>query len=133
MFGCHPDGKFSMYDRLSSDPSSSNETPLFRDAESPARELEPEHEELQDLLRRRRQLVEQRVRELGRVDKGVTPYVARSTRRHISWLEKDDPAYINRWTRGRIPECIIGKARNIPAVSLTSGSTSKRRTRNSPA
>ncbi len=62
---------------------------VFPDAESPARELEPEREELQDLLRRRRQLVEQRVRELGRIDKVVTPYVARSSRRHISWLEKE--------------------------------------------
>ncbi len=62
---------------------------VFPDAETPARELEPEREELQDLLRRRRQLVEQRVQELGRADKGVSPYVARSTRRHISWLEKE--------------------------------------------
>ena len=52
-------------------------------------ELEPELEELQDLLRRRRQLVEQRVQELGRLDKWVAPAVAKSTKRHIVWLEKE--------------------------------------------
>ena len=52
-------------------------------------ELEPELEELQDLLRRRRQLVEQRVQELGRLDKGVAPAVAKSTKRHIVWLETE--------------------------------------------
>ena len=62
---------------------------VFPDAETPARELEPEREELQDLLRRRRQLVDQRVQESGRLDKGVTAYAAKSTKRHISWLEKE--------------------------------------------
>ena len=51
--------------------------------------LEPELEELRDLLRRRRQLVEQRVQELGRVDKVVSLAVAESTSRHISWLEAE--------------------------------------------
>jgi len=61
---------------------------VFPDAETPAGELDPERQDLQDLLRRRRQLVEQRIQELGRVDKGVSPYAARSTKRHIAWLEK---------------------------------------------
>ena len=51
--------------------------------------LEPELEELRDLLRRRRQLVEQRVQELGRVDKAASPAVAESTSRHIAWLEAE--------------------------------------------
>ncbi len=50
---------------------------------------EPEREELQDLLRRRRQLVEQRVQEVNRLDKGVSAGVAESTRRHIAWLETE--------------------------------------------
>ena len=50
---------------------------------------EPEPEELRDLLRRRRQLVEQRVQELGRVDKVVSLAVAESTNRHIAWLEAE--------------------------------------------
>ena len=52
-------------------------------------ELEPEREELRDLLRRRRQLVDQRVQELGRLDKGVSSAIVKSTKRHIAWLEKE--------------------------------------------
>ena len=62
---------------------------VFPDAETPARELEPEREELQDLLRRRRQFVEQRVQEMSRLDKGVSDAAVRSTRRHIAWLKKE--------------------------------------------
>ena len=50
---------------------------------------EPEREELQDLLRRRRQLVEQRVQEVNRLDKGASAGVAESTKRHIAWLEAE--------------------------------------------
>ena len=59
---------------------------VFPDADQP--ELEPEREELRDLLRRRR-LVDQRVQELGRLDKGVSPAIVKSTKRHIAWLEKE--------------------------------------------
>ena len=45
---------------------------------------EPEREELQDLLRRRRQFVEQRVPERNRLDKGISRAVAMSTKRHIA-------------------------------------------------
>ena len=41
------------------------------------------------MLGRRRQFVEQRVQEMSRLDKGVSHAVARSTRRHIAWLEKE--------------------------------------------
>ena len=41
------------------------------------------------LLRRRRQFVDQRVQELGRLDKGISAAIAKSTRRHIAWLEKE--------------------------------------------
>ena len=50
---------------------------------------EPEREELQDLLRRRRQLVEQRVQEVNRLDKGASAGVAESTKRHIAWLDAE--------------------------------------------
>ena len=50
---------------------------------------EPEREELQDLLRRRRQLVEQRVQEVNRLDKGVSAGVTESTKRHIAWLDAE--------------------------------------------
>ena len=52
-------------------------------------EPEPGREELRDLLRRRRQLVEQRVQEINRLDKGVSFGVAKSTKRHIAWLDKE--------------------------------------------
>ena len=60
---------------------------VFPDAEQP--ELEPEREALRDLLRRRHQLVNQRVQELGRLDKGVSSAIVKSTKRHIAWLEKE--------------------------------------------
>ena len=41
---------------------------VLPESETPA--TEPEREELQDLLRRRRQLVEQRVQEVNRLDNG---------------------------------------------------------------
>ena len=62
---------------------------VFPDAQIPQSELEPQREELRDLLSRRRQFVAQRVQELGRLDKGTTAAVAKSTRRHIAWLEKE--------------------------------------------
>ena len=60
---------------------------VFPDADT--LEPEPGREELRDLLRRRRQLVEQRVQELNRLDKGVSFGVAKSTKRHIAWLDKE--------------------------------------------
>ena len=59
--------------------------PVLPESEPPG--TGPEREELQDLLRRRRQLVEQRVQEVNRLDKGVSAGVAESTWRHIAWLE----------------------------------------------
>ena len=52
-------------------------------------EPEPGREELRDLLRRRQQLVEQRVQKIDRLDKGVSFGVAKSTKRHIAWLDKE--------------------------------------------
>ena len=60
---------------------------VFPESDTP--ETEPEREELQDLLRRRRQLVEQRVQEVNRLDKGASAGVAESTKRHIVWLEPE--------------------------------------------
>ena len=60
---------------------------VFPESDTPA--TEPEREELQDLLRRRRQLVEQRVQEVNRLDKGASDGVAESTKRHIAWLDAE--------------------------------------------
>ena len=50
---------------------------------------DPERAELRDLLRRRRQLVNQRVQELNRLDKGITKGSRASTKRHIAWLDDE--------------------------------------------
>ena len=62
---------------------------VFPDAQILQGELEPQRQQLRDLLTRRRQFVAQRVQELGRLDKGTAAAVVKSTRRHIAWLEKE--------------------------------------------
>ena len=48
---------------------------------------EPGRAELQELLRRRNQLVEQRVQERNRLDKGVGEATRASIEGHLAWLE----------------------------------------------
>ena len=74
---------------------------VFPDSDTP--ELGPEREELQDLLRRRRQFVEQRVQELNRLDKGVSAAVANSTK-------ATSPGWIRRlrsWRRSTRKHCRV--------------------------
>ena len=62
---------------------------VFPDALTPQRELEPEREALRDLLSRRRQFVQQRVQEKGRLDKGITSIATRSTKRiSLGWKRR---------------------------------------------
>ena len=61
----------------------------FPMADAPRRKPDPERDELRDLLRRRRQLVNQRVQELNRLDKGITKGSRASTKRHIAWLDDE--------------------------------------------
>ena len=61
----------------------------FHLADTPRRKVDPERAELQDLLRRRRQLVNQRAQELNRLDKGVAEGSRASTKRHIAWLNDE--------------------------------------------
>ena len=49
----------------------------------------PDRALLQDVLRRRQQLVDQRVQEQNRLDKGLSPDAKRSIARHIRWLDKE--------------------------------------------
>ena len=58
-------------------------------SESKSLEPEPDREELRQLLTRRRQLIEQRVQELNRLDKGLSESARKSTERHIRWLGKE--------------------------------------------
>ena len=46
-------------------------------------------EALQDLLRRRKQLVDQRIQERHRLNQGRTPGAHTSTQRHIQWLDEE--------------------------------------------
>lgn len=62
---------------------------VFPEVQAQEPELAPEREVLRDLLARRRRYVEQRVQELGRLDKKSTASAARSTKRHIAWLERE--------------------------------------------
>ena len=70
---------------------------VFPEADTWEPETDPHREELKDLLRRRRWFVDQRVQEKGRLDKGISATIAKSTKRHIAWLEKEiarlDQAY----------------------------------------
>lgn len=49
----------------------------------------PERESLQEALQRRQQLVEQRVQERNRLDKGLSAASQHSITRHIHWLDKE--------------------------------------------
>ena len=62
---------------------------VFSESDTAQPELDPDREELRQLLSRRRQLVEQRVRERNRLDKGVSTSVGKSTRRHVRWLDRE--------------------------------------------
>lgn len=49
----------------------------------------PGGEELREVLGRRQQLVEQRVQELGRLEKGMQGHLKKSCERHLAWLDKE--------------------------------------------
>ena len=69
---------------------------MFPEADTWEPETDPHREELKDLLRRPRQFVDQRVQELGRLDKGISTTIAKSTKRHIAWPGEGDRLG---WTR----------------------------------
>ncbi len=64
---------------------------------APPVEKQADRETLKDLLRQRKPLVDQRVQERHRLDKGLTAGVHNSTQRHIQWLDEEikrlDQAY----------------------------------------
>ena len=62
---------------------------VFSESDTAQPEVDPDREELRQLLDRRRQLVEERVRERNRLDKGVSGGVGKSTRRHLRWLDRE--------------------------------------------
>ena len=62
---------------------------VFTESDTAQPEADPDREELRQLLGRRRQLVEQRVRERNRLDKGVSGSVGKSIRRNVRWLDRE--------------------------------------------
>ena len=62
---------------------------VFSESDTAQPEVDPDREELRHLLDRRRQLVEERVRERNRLDKGASASVGKSTRRHLRWLDRE--------------------------------------------
>ena len=61
---------------------------VFSESDTSQLKVDPDREELRHLLGRRRQLVEQRVRDRNRLDKGVSGSVGRSIRRNNRWLDR---------------------------------------------
>ena len=62
---------------------------VFSESDTAQPDVDPDREELRQLLSRRRQLVEQRVRERNRLDKGVSGSVGKSIRRTVRWLDRE--------------------------------------------
>ncbi len=62
---------------------------VFSESDAAQSDVDPDREELRQLLSRRRQLVDQRVRERNRLDKGVSASVGKSIRRNIRWLDRE--------------------------------------------
>ena len=62
---------------------------VFSDSDTARPVAEPEREELRQLLGRRRQLMDDHVRELNRMDKRPSASAEKSARRHIRWLDKE--------------------------------------------
>ena len=96
---------------------------VFEPSDTP----EPEREELRDLLRRRQQLVEQRVPELNRRNQGAAPGARASTARHIDWLN-EEIARLNEEYQAALQssESLAERAtwyRSVPGVGLLTAAT----------
>ena len=94
---------------------------------SEAQEPDPEREELKDLLRRRRQLVEQRVQEMNRLDKGPCARVIESTKRHIDWLNAEITQLDKEYQEGLQNNVDLGRRaalyRTVPGVGPLTAAT----------
>ena len=81
---------------------------------------EPQREELQALLRRRRQLVDQRVQERNRLDRAWNPAVRASTQRHIDWLDQEiaalDREYREALASSEELACRADLYRSVPGI-----------------
>ncbi len=103
---------------------------VFASAETPegaASGEEPEREELRALLRRRRQLVDQRVQERNRLDRAWNPGVRASTQRHIDWLDQEIAALDREYREAlESSEELAAKAelyRSVPGIGALTAAT----------
>ena len=94
---------------------------------SETQEPDQEREELKDLLRRRRQLVEQRVQEMNRLDKGACAGVVESTKRHIAWLNAEIAQLDKEYQEGLENNALLDRRaalyRTVPGVGPLTAAT----------
>lgn len=113
----HASGRMAKTDRLDAQVLS-HYGEVFASAQVP--QPEPEREELQALLRRRRQLVNQRVQERNRLDRAWNPAVRASTQRHIDWLDQEIAALDREYREAlESSEALARKAdlyRSVPGI-----------------
>ena len=84
-------------------------------------------QELKDLLKRRKDLVDQRVQERNRLDKGLSGGARRSTERHVEWLDEEigrmDEEYREALRRNARLAETVAFYRSVPGVGeLTAAS-----------
>ena len=84
-------------------------------------------EELKELLKRRKELVDQRVQERNRLEKGLRGGARRSTERHVAWLEEEiarlDEEYRTALDRHAHLSQTVSLYRSVPGVGeLTAAS-----------
>ena len=95
--------------------------------EHPQPEDAPVRAELQSLLRRREQLVRQRVAERNRLDRGQSPQTAASTRRHIAWLDQEIAQLDAEYQALRSASAVLSQQaalyQSIPGIGLLTAAT----------
>ena len=84
-------------------------------------------QELKDLLKRRKDLVDQRVQERNRLEKGLRGGARRSTERHVAWLDEEigrmDEEYREALNRNAQLSETVALYRSVPGVGeLTAAS-----------
>ena len=86
-----------------------------------------DREVLQDLLRRRKQLVDQRVQERHRLDKGLTEGARPSTQRHIEWLDDEIERLDEEYRKALATSVELAEAaalyRSVPGVGALTAAT----------
>ena len=93
----------------------------------PQQEDAPARAELQDLWRRREELVRQRVAERNRLDKGQSSQTAASTQRHIAGLDQEivqlDPEYQALLSASEVLSRQAALYQSIPGIGLLTAAT----------